>query len=52
MIFWKCWFFHKWTKWSDAVAITEHQLGGSCIAQFKVCERCNIKKWKRILITN
>jgi hypothetical protein len=47
----KCWFFHKWTKWSEPTVI-DAASEGATVAQSKVCEDCNMKKWRRVLVTN
>jgi hypothetical protein len=52
----KCWLFHKWTKWSNPTVVTTFNDvtndDGGTVAQSKVCERCNMKKWRRVLVTN
>ncbi len=41
---WRCWFFHKWSKWSDQ-NFRDADFG-DLAGQMKACSRCGMQKMR------
>ena len=50
MIFWKCWFFHKWSKWADQTfeVTVNYMKKSEILVQARTCERCGLQQVKKI----